>query len=149
MLFITHILFVMFLGHMMGNISLVTFGAIIVDIDHLLGFWMSGILFSPRKVWRAMSRPHDPFGEHRTPMHSLLMWIVFTMILFALAPDVAKFISIGYLSHLMLDAVDSDKLQLLWPLKGNIMGPLVYNSELEYMIDVILVVVVAVFLYLV
>lgn len=147
MLFITHILVGMFLGHLMGNIWLVAFGAVIVDIDHLIPMLLRGVIFSPRKIWYFITLPHDPYGEQRTPLHSLLVWLVFTMIMFALEPAAAKFISIGYLSHLIIDSLDSDGLQLAWPLKKRIKGPLVYNSELEYLIDVALVVIVFVFIY--
>jgi membrane-bound metal-dependent hydrolase YbcI (DUF457 family) len=148
MLLITHLLFGIFLGQLMGNIPLVTIGSIIVDIDHIFVYILYGVIFSPRKVINALTSPHDVYVESRTQIHSLLIWLVFTLIVFAIDRSIAKFLSIGYLSHLILDSIDTQGLKLVWPLKGVIKGPVVYNSQMEYFFDIMLVALVVILVYI-
>jgi len=149
MLLITHLLFGLFLGKLLGNILLVAIGAVIVDIDHVYMYLQSGMIFYPRKLLASMLAPHDPYGTQRTVAHSLFAWIVVTIALALVNKQYAGFISIGYLSHLLIDAIDNDDMQLMFPLKGHIRGPVVYNSRVEYIIDVILVAVIFIFLYII
>lgn len=149
MLLLTHLLFGLFLGKLLGSVLLVAIGAVIVDVDHIYIFIQRGLIFYPRKLWHAMFTPHDPYGTQRTVAHSLFAWIIVTIAVSLVNKQYGAMISIGYLSHLMLDAIDSDEMQLMFPLKGHIRGPVIYNSQVEYLIDVILVAVIFVFLYII
>jgi membrane-bound metal-dependent hydrolase YbcI (DUF457 family) len=148
MLILTHLLFGLFLGKLLGSVLLVAIGSIIVDIDHLYVFVKRGLIFYPRKLWASMFSPHDPYGTHRTVAHSFFAWLVVTIAVTLVNKQYGAMISIGYLGHLMLDAIDSDDLQLMFPLKGTMKGPVVYNSRVEYFIDIIIVAVLFVFFYL-
>lgn len=148
MLLLTHLLFGLFLGNLLGNMLLVAIGAILVDIDHIYVYIQRGVIFYPRKLLASLFSPHDPYGTQRTVAHSLFAWLIVTIAISLVNKQYASLISIGYLSHLLLDAIDSDELRLMFPLKGNIRGPVVYNSEVEYIIDVVLVAVLFIFLYI-
>ena len=148
MLLLTHLLFGLLIGNLLGNMLLVAIGAVLVDIDHIYVFIKRGIIFYPRKLWHAMFTPHDPYGTSRTVAHSLFAWIIVTIAMSFVNKQYGAMISIGYLSHLMLDAIDNDDLQLMFPLKGHIRGPVVYNSKAEYFLNIIMVAVIFVFFYL-
>jgi len=149
MLLLTHLLFGLLLGKMMGNVLLVAIGSVLVDVDHIYVFIKRGIIFYPRKLWASMFTPHDPYGTQRTVAHSLFAWIIVTIAMSFVNKQYGAMISIGYLTHLMLDAIDNDDLQLMFPLKGHIRGPVVYNSRVEYFLNIILVAIIFVFFYVV
>jgi hypothetical protein len=149
MLLLTHLLFGLIVGKISGNMLLVAIGAVLVDFDHIYAFIKSGIIFYPRKLWESVFSAHDPYGEVRTVAHSLLAWIIVTIAVMLVNKEIGAFISIGYLSHLMLDAIDGSDMELMFPLRGHIRGPVVYNSRAEYLINVVLVAVLFIFLYLV
>ncbi len=149
MLLLTHLLFGLFLGKLLGSVLLVAIGAVLVDIDHIYVFIKRGVIFYPRKLWQSLFSPHDPYGTQRTVAHSLFAWLIVTIAMTLVNKQYGAMISIGYLSHLMIDAIDGDDLQLMFPLKGTMKGPVVYNSRVEYFIDIILVAVLFVFFYLI
>lgn len=149
MLILTHLLFGLFLGNLLGNMLLVAIGAVLVDIDHVYTYIQRGTIFYPRKLWISMFSSHDPYGPVRTVAHSLFAWLIVTIVVSLVNKQYASFVSIGYLSHLLLDAIDNDDIRLMFPLKGNIRGPVVYNSRVEYMINVILVAALFIFLYII
>ncbi len=150
MLFLTHLLSGLLVGKLVGgSMILIAVGAVIVDIDHLYNFIKKGILFSPRKLWTTMFSPHDPHGTNRTIAHSLLAWALATIAMVSINKQYGAMLSIGYLSHLVIDAFDSDDLHLFFPLKGSVKGPIVYNSASEYFLNIILAAALVMSLYLI
>lgn len=139
MLSLTHLLSGLLVGKLIGgSMILVAVGAVIVDIDHFYKFAKNGLLFSPRKLWKTMFSPHDPHGTNRTIAHSLLAWALATLAMVLINKQYGAMLSIGYLSHLIIDAFDSDDMQLLFPLKHSVKGPVAYNSTAEHFINIIL-----------
>lgn len=57
-------------------------------------------------------------SAHREKTHSVLFCVVSTLCVAALISDAAIFWLIGYMSHLMLDVLNTKGCSYLWPLKG-------------------------------
>lgn len=90
---LSHVLTALTLGEVL-NLELLTtiLGAIVPDIDYMLGI------------------------GHRTVMHSALFLLVIMILFYKHRRSVTSF-AIGYLSHLILDIITTQGIQLLWPLK--------------------------------
>jgi len=150
MLCLTHLLSGLLVGKLIGgSMLLVAAGAVVVDIDHLYNFVKKGIIYSPKKLWTTMFSPHDPHGTNRTMAHSLLGWAIATIALLTISRQYGAMLSIGYLSHLIIDVFDSDDLHLFFPLKGSVKGPVVYNSASEYFLNIVLAAALVMSFYLI
>ena len=80
-----------------------TIGAVLPDIDYLINV------------------------SHRTATHSLLFWLIISSIAFAKNRKKGMSISLGMLSHLLLDSITTQGIGLLWPL-NEMFGFFLFNS---------------------
>ena len=52
----THLVFGLIIGRLTGNYPLALAASVAVDVDHLVSFFRSGIIFKPKELIRAMGR---------------------------------------------------------------------------------------------
>ena len=115
-------------------------GAVIWDVDHLIPYYHRGILKSPKKFWRAITTEADPYHGQRGWLHNVFAWLLITGVSLLLVPfQFGVAFSLGYLSHLILDALDSADFWPFYPVqKINVRGPIQYFSRGEILLMVFL-----------
>ena len=62
------------------------------------------------------------FFKHRGFFHAIYIPIILFLLLFNIRMDVAIAVSLGYLSHIILDCFTVRGIRLLWPLKKRLKG---------------------------
>lgn len=109
-----------------------------MDLDHLAEYIQHKIILSPKKIWQAITSPEDPYGNQRNFLHSFFAWLPVSAIAIAINLSAGLIFSIAYLSHLLLDLIDSSDFHLFYPLRLNIRGPIKYLSKSEILFTAIL-----------
>lgn len=141
MFFFAHLFAGLIIGKLFGNYIIALLGALLVDIDHLIVYAKHGILFNPKKFWKTITNPLDPYGNQRNFLHSFFTWIIISAIIFLIDFRIGIIFSLAYLSHLILDLLDGSDFYPLYPLKFNIKGPIKYLSMQEWIVTLILLIV--------
>lgn len=123
MMGITHALVGLVLGEvLMLNTPLVLLGAVIPDIDFLIGF------------------------EHRGITHSLLFLVTASLIVYKLRNKQAAFsLFMGLSSHLFLDSITTMGIRFLWPL--NVFFSFKLTSSDYVLINLLIIILMAVAYY--
>lgn len=142
----THIITGLIIGKVTGSYSAALVGALVVDVDHLIPYIKHKVLFNIKKLWKTITNPNDPYGDQRNYLHSLFTFIPISVVTYFLVDiNIAITFSLGYLSHLILDALDGSDFYPFYPIKSKIKGPIEYLSKAEFILFIILL---AVFLLL-
>ena len=69
MFFFAHLFAGLIIGCLSGNYLVALIGALFLDLDHLWVYAKHGILFKPKKLWKAIINPKDPYGNQRNLLH--------------------------------------------------------------------------------
>jgi len=135
MFFLAHLVIGLLIGKLTGQYWLSLFGALFPDIDHFVSYVRNGIL-SPKKFWKTITVPEDPYGDQRYLLHNL--WVVGGLsVVSLLFGGVA--LAIGYISHILLDMLDASDYFILYPSKRfNIKGPIQYFSLQEMIFTIVI-----------
>jgi membrane-bound metal-dependent hydrolase YbcI (DUF457 family) len=141
MFFFTHLAAGLIIGELTGNYWAALIGALVIDLDHLLPFFRKGILLKPKELWKAITSPEDHIGKQRNIMHSILTWLILSAIAFLIDTHAGIAFSLGYKSHLLLDAMDNYGLPIFFPHNFKISGPIKYLSTYEYVLATVLFIV--------
>jgi membrane-bound metal-dependent hydrolase YbcI (DUF457 family) len=127
-----HIAMGILIGKVTGNYTLSLLAATVVDLDHGISYARNGILFSPRKLMDAIVNEHDPWGNQRNILHNVFIWGILSAVSFAGGFQMGLAITLGYLSHLILDAMDTADYYPFFPSKKvNLKGSIIYFSRHE------------------
>ncbi len=125
---------------MTGDFPTALAGSLVMDLDHAISYFRHGILFKPRKLFRAIFDEADPWGDQRNFLHSVFSWVVISVLLLTINFNFGLVFSIAYFFHLVLDALDGSDLWPLFPLKKLVIkGPIKYYSKQEIVFDVCLI----------
>lgn len=136
----THVIVGLILGKLTGNYTASLAGSLLIDADHLISYYKSGILFKPKELLKATTTEEDPWGDQRNILHSLVSWIIISLILCLIHLQIGLIISLAYFLHLVLDALDSADFFPLFPKKiFNIKGPVKYFSLSEILLMCVLI----------
>ena len=136
----THLVFGLIIGKVTGNYPLAVLAAIAVDVDHIVPFAKSGALWSPRKLWHVMKDRTDRFGTPRYILHNVFVATAMCIGAFIINTQFGIIVSLSYLSHLFLDAIDDTIYYPFYPNTSiNIRGPIEYFSKQEIALVVVLV----------
>jgi len=138
MFIVAHIVAGLIIGKITNNYPLALTGALFVDVDHLIPYIKHKVIFSPKKFWKTITDPLDPFGNQRNYLHSFLTWTIFTAIILQINFNLGVIFSLGYLSHLILDFLDGSDFYPLYPLKYKFNGPIKYFSKNELVFTILL-----------
>lgn len=139
MLMSTHLLLGLVLGNLVKHPFAVMLGAVLIDFDHLFAYYMSNRKTSLKDLFQLNLLPDEEISL-RSFFHTILGWIGTTAILMVINYDFGLYFSIGYVSHLFLDAIDGSNLYLFYPLHINVRGPITYNSYAEYLLNICLLI---------
>ena len=130
MMFKTHLFFALFLALLIFNyyninlvfILILVLASILPDIDHSKSF-------IGRKL-RPLSWLINFIFGHRKLIHSLFFVLILTLIIKMFSNYYLAFL-IGYVSHLFLDLLTKQGLQIFYPLKFKVRGFIKTNGLIE------------------
>ncbi len=133
-----HPLIGLILGKQFGYTTYFVVGSVLPDIDHLFVL-IKNKHFKPREIFDAMKNEKKYGERYKTPYtHSLLAWVVISTFIILINKMAGLAFSIGYLIHLILDAIDTDEKQLFYPFKKRLKGFLPVFGSFEIIISLIL-----------
>ncbi|MHB8870966.1 MAG: metal-dependent hydrolase [Candidatus Doudnabacteria bacterium] len=137
----THLALGLIIGKMTNNYGLALAFSVGPDIDHLISYAKHGVLFNPKKFLKATTDTEDPWGDQRSFLHNILVWLGISIVAITINQRIGFIISIAYFGHLVLDALDNSLFFPFYPKKFCIKGPIVYNSINEYIFLFILLLI--------
>ncbi|TSC66361.1 MAG: hypothetical protein G01um101477_116 [Candidatus Doudnabacteria bacterium Gr01-1014_77] len=137
----THVALGLIIGKVTNNYGLAIALSVGPDVDHFISYAKHGILFSPTKLLKATTDAEDPWGDQKSFLHNVFVWLGISIIAIAINQRIGLIISIAYLGHLVLDALDNSLFYPFYPKKFCIKGPIVYNSLNEYVFLFILLLI--------
>jgi len=112
------------IGKVTGNYPAALVGALAIDLDHLIPYLKHKVLFDIKKLWKTITDPNDPYGNQRNYLHSFFSLIIIGLVSYILFnTNLAIAFFLGYLSHLVLDALDQSDFYPFYPIKLKIKGP--------------------------
>ena len=141
MFFLAHLAAGLIIGKLIQNYPVALAGALLIDIDHLVPYIKYKIIFDLKKLWKIITNPDDPYGNQRNYLHSIFAFILINLGIFLFDYRIGIAFSLGYLSHLFLDALDSSDFYPLYPIKLNVRGPIKYFSKTEFILTLALFVI--------
>ena len=138
MFFPAHLAAGLIVGKLSGDYAPALMGALLIDVDHLTTYARHGILFSPKKFWRAITNPEDPYGDQRNFLHSFITLGFLSVVYFVYSSIFFGIFLFGYATHLLLDLLDGSDFYPLYPLRINFKGPIKYLSSAEFVVTLAL-----------
>ncbi len=130
----THFLLGMIMGKVTGNYPIAISASVLIDLDHLQSYISHGIILKPKKLWKTLTDQKDPWGDQRGMFHNIVFFGVVAVPLMFLGGAIGKIITLGYLGHLLLDALDNSDYWPLYPNKKiNLKGFINYGTWHELM----------------
>jgi membrane-bound metal-dependent hydrolase YbcI (DUF457 family) len=136
-----HIVAGLVIGKITHNYPLALASALLIDVDHLIPYVKHKVIFNPKKFWKVVTDPSDPYGNQRNYLHSFFTWIIVSAVFFLIDFRIGIVISLGYLSHLVLDLLDGSDFYPFYPFKYNFIGPVKYLSKHEILFTLALFII--------
>lgn len=128
----THVLAGLVIGKITGNFPLAIAGSIAMDLDHLISYFRHGILFNPRRLFKAISSETDPWGDQRNFLHNVFVFLGITAFFLVVNFPLGVVFSIAYFFHLLFDALDTADYYPLFPYRKIVLkGFVKYYSKQE------------------
>ena len=127
------------IGKFTGNYFYAILGSLIIDIDHTFAYIRHNLIFDPKKLLLSMFDPKDETGDQRGLFHNVFVWALITgIVYYNFDYTVSITFSLAYLSHLLLDLLDSSDYYPFYPIDYKIKGPIEYLSRYEFALSSIL-----------
>ena len=135
----THILLGAIIGKVTGNYTLVIGASVVPDLDHLSSYLKSGVIKNPKTFWKTITDRDDPYGDQRGILHNLIFFTIGSIIIYFLLPKFSLVLILGWLGHIVLDALDKSDYWPFYPSKKlNIRGVIQYASVQELVFFLVL-----------
>lgn len=142
MLLSAHLAAGLIIGKLTGNYNASLLGSVVMDLDHLIAYYRTGILLKFRKVLVATAGRKDIGLPQRNFFHNIFFCLLVSVIISATSFSTGLIFGAAYLCHLILDALDSENYYPFYPsLKVNLRGPIKYFSRQEFIFTFILLLV--------
>jgi membrane-bound metal-dependent hydrolase YbcI (DUF457 family) len=132
----------MIIGKVTGNYPAGIASSTLIDLDHLQSYVTHGVLWKPKKLWKTLTEQKDEWGDQRGIFHNIGFFALVSIILILLFQKIGIIITVGYLGHLCLDALDNSDYYPLYPNKTiNLRGPIKYGTwqELIFFLGLLMV----------
>jgi len=134
-----HLALGLILGKLTGDYPTAIISSVAIDLDHLIPYAQQGIIFSPKKMWKAAKTPH---ASSRGILHSFFAWAILSGIICLVNLEVGLVFSLGILGHFLLDALDGDDFYPFYPIKKmNTKGFIGYYSRKELFLTIVLFII--------
>ncbi len=139
MIFI-HLLLGILLGNISGNYFLFILGSIFPDLDHLYILLKNRIKIN--KIVDSIKFEKKYNLKYKTPLfHSLLGLLIFSGIILLFSTKNALIFATAYFLHLLVDWMDIDEKEYLYPAKVKFTGFLPIWSKTEQALTITLLIV--------
>lgn len=150
-MFYTHLMFAFIIGLLLKPFTinyyfvffLILFGSVFPDIDQKNSFI--------GKIFRPLNEFVTSLSKHRGIFHSVWFVIILNLLFYFLIKEYliySLYFSIGYISHLISDALTYAGINFLHPIKKfNISGFIATGSFSEFLFDILLVVIIIFLVY--
>jgi membrane-bound metal-dependent hydrolase YbcI (DUF457 family) len=135
----THLIAGLLIGKLTGNYPLAIASSALVDVDHLQSYIKSGVILKPKLFWKTITDQADPYGNQRGYLHNTFVFFIISSLLYLFfSVAIVPFI-LGWLGHLILDALDNSDYWPLYPNKRvNLKGPILYATYQELLFAIFL-----------
>lgn len=138
----SHILLGGVIATVTGNPVVAIAVSVLIDLDHLVSYAKSGVLLSPKKLWKTVTDKNDPYGDQRGYLHNFFVAGLVCVAVWFLFPLVGLTFMLAYLGHLFLDALDTSDYWPLYPSKKiNMQGFIDYYSKQELFVILLLLLI--------
>lgn len=102
------------------------------DVDHMYSYVKHGYLKDWKTFYTNAFSKDDVSGDQRNILHNIIIAALICSIVFIVAPKFITVFSLAYISHLLLDALDTSDYFPLYPSKVlNIKGFIDFYSHQE------------------
>lgn len=127
------------LGNYFGNFWFIFLGSVLPDIDHLYIIFKHKI-FLWREIINSIRFENKYKISYKTKyVHSLFGAIIVSVPIMFFNFTGGLYFFVGYIVHLILDWVDIDNKQYLYPFKKTFQGVLPVSSKTEIIITIFLI----------
>ena len=142
MLLSTHLAAGLIISKLTGNYNYSLLGSVIMDLDHLIAYYRTGILLKFRKMLIATTGIADIGLPQRNFFHNIFFCLLVSVIVLAINFTAGLAFGAAYILHLILDSLDNSNYYPLYPnLKINLRGPIKYFSKQEFVFTFILLLI--------
>lgn len=139
MFFTAHLAAGLIIGKITDNYTASLIAAMGPDLDHAISYIRSGVLFRPKEFLRTITTTEDPAGDQRNFLHNVGSLAAVTISSFFIDIQLGWTVGAAYLSHLVLDILDSADFYPFYPSQRiKWRGPITYFSRTETTITVLL-----------
>lgn len=124
------------IGKLTGDYPTAILGAVAIDLDHLIPHIKNRIIFNVKAMLKVAKSTHE---SSRSYLHSFIAFPLIVGLIALFSSKIALVFGLGYLSHFLLDIIDSDDFYPFFPWKKfNIQGFIGYYSKAEFLFTIIL-----------
>ncbi|MBI2459890.1 MAG: metal-dependent hydrolase [Parcubacteria group bacterium] len=142
MLLSTHLAAGLIISKLTGNYNASLLGSVVMDLDHLIAYYRTGILLKFRKILIATAGQADIGLPQRNFFHNVIFCLLVSVIVSVINFSAGLTFGAAYICHLILDALDSEDYYLFYPsLKIKWRGPIKFFSRQEFIFTFILLLV--------
>lgn len=139
MLLSTHLAAGLIISRLTGDYNASLLGSVVMDLDHLIAYYRTGILLKFSKVIIAITGRDDIGLPQRNFFHNIFFCLLVSALVSVVNFSAGLVFGAAYLCHLILDALDSENYYPFYPsLKINLRGPIKYFSRQEFIFTFIL-----------
>jgi membrane-bound metal-dependent hydrolase YbcI (DUF457 family) len=132
MFFPAHLAAGLIIGKLTGEYMPALLGSLGPDLDHVISYIRSGLLFRPKELLKTLIRTEDPAGDQRNVLHNIASWIAVTIFAYVVDSTTGWIASMAYGLHLILDILDDADFYPLYPsMRIKWQGPIRYFSREE------------------
>ena len=107
MLLSTHLAAGLIISKLTGNYNVSLLGSVIMDLDHLIAYYRTGILLKFKKILIATTGKADIGLPQRNFFHNIFFCLLVSAIVAAIDFSAGLIFGAAYMCHLVLDALDS------------------------------------------
>ena len=95
---------------------LLSLAVFFADLDHLVPLIKTGVILRPLALLRTTVTENDSYGNERWMLHNVLAWAGVSLLVFFITyPAWGIALSLAYVTHLLLDAIDGGKFLSISP----------------------------------
>jgi len=142
MLLSTHLAAGLIIGKLTHNYDVALLGSTIMDLDHLIAYYRTGILLKFKKMFIAATTKTDLGIIQRSFCHNIFFYLVVLFLALMINFSAGLVFGIAYFCHLILDSLDNLDYYPMYPyLKIRLRGPIKYFSRQEFILTFVLLLI--------
>lgn len=138
----THLAAGLIIGKLTGNYPVSVITSLAIDLDHLVAYYQTGILFKFKKIMAAVEGRADIGLPQRNYFHNVFFAVIASVAAFLINYEIGLVFTAAYFCHLTLDSLDSSNYYPFYPGKKiNLRGPIRYFSAADMILSLVLFII--------